>query len=336
MEIREFNKNVSEGKFSNLYFFFGNEEYLKELYIKRLITAVVPKGTEAFNLFVFKENGEIRDIMNAVEQIPVMNEYKAVYLDNIDIFKRDSAFRDGLMSCISDIPPYTVLIIRENKIDEKTKLGKEIKKLGAVIKCEYPSSSDMRAFIAREFKKSGKKISASNADKIINECEKDMYAVSNLISSVSAYMREKEEVTEDLLNLFIVKSVDSAIYDLTDSVVTGNAKKAYEILNGLTLFPKNTPQSLFTAISNHIMSLYIIKTCRKAGIGSNEMLSYLSGKFPPFLINKYTGQLKNIQEDTLDRLLCFCADADYKLKNGLIEDKFMPIYEVIAMLSNVK
>lgn len=333
MEIKELNRNIAEKKFSNLYFFCGEEEYLKDVYIKRLISAAIPKETEAFNLFHFKENGEIRDIMNAIEQIPVMNEYKAVYLNELDIFKKDAAFRDGLLTSVSDLPPYTILIIREKKSDEKTKLGKEIKKQGEIIKCDYPQSADMRAFIAREFKKNGKKISVLCADKIINECERDMYAVSNLIASVSAYMYDRKEVTEDILKLFIVKSIDSAIYELTDSVVSGNAKKAYEILNGLLLFPKNSPQSLFSAISNHIMSLYIIKTCQKANMRQNETLSYLNGKFPPFLINKYSGQLKSISDEKLDTLLEFCADSDYKLKNGLLEDTLMPVYEIISMLS---
>lgn len=332
LEISEFNKSLKERNFKNLYFFCGEEEYLKELYIKRLISAVVPKEAQSFNLFKFKQNFRIEDIVNSIENVPVFSEYKVVFLDNIEIFKQDANFRDSLLSCILDIPPYTILIIKETKSDEKTKLGKEIKNKGAIIKCDYPSPSDMRSFIASQFNKHGKKISVKNAEKIINECEKDMNTVVNLIEAVSAYMGEKEEVTENILDIFIIPSTDSAIYDLTDSVITGNSSRAYEILKNLLLFPKNTPQSLFTAISNHISSLFIIKTCMDAGISQGETLKYLSGKFPPFLMNKYRMQIKNIPSAVLEDLLSFCAESDYKLKNGLIRDKLMPIYQVIGKL----
>lgn len=335
MEITEFNRSVKEKNFQNIYFFCGVEEYLKEYYIKRLVSAVIPKGMEPFNYFVYKENPEIKDIISSIEQTPVMNEYKVVYLDNVGIFKRDATFRDGLLSCVEDIPPYTILVIKEEKADEKTKLGKEIKKNGAVITCNYPAVSEMKTFIAREFGKNGKKISGTNAEKIINECEKDMHTVVNLIEAVSAYMRDKEEVTADILELFIIKSTDSAIYDLTDSVISGNSKKALEILKGLLVFPKNSPQSLFSAISNHISSLYIISCCEKAGVTSSDTLKYLNGKFPPFLINKYKAQLKRIPLLKLEKLLNYCAETDYKLKSGLIRDTLMPLYEITAYLSEV-
>ena len=335
MEITEFNKQIKEKSFQNIYFFCGEEEYLKEYYIKRLVSAVIPKGMEPFNYFVYKENPEIKDVISSIEQTPVMNEYKVVYLDNVDIFKKDANFRDGLLSCIEDIPPYTILVIKEEKADEKTKLGKAIKKNGAVIVCSYPSLSEMKTFIAREFGKSGKKISSANAEKIITECEKDMHTVINLINAVSAYMNDKTEVTSEILSLFIIKSTDSAIYDLTDSVISGNSKKALEILKGLLMFPKNTPQSLFTSITNHISSMYIISLCEKAGVSSSETLTYLSGKFPPFLINKYKAQLKRIPFDKLEKLLSFCAETDYKLKSGLIRDTLMPLYEITAYLSEV-
>ena len=93
-----------------------------------------------------KENCEIKEVISSIENVPVFSEKKVVYLDNIDIFKKDATFRDGLLNAILDLPNYTILIIKENKTDEKTKLGKEIKSKGAIIKCDYPDDSTMKAF----------------------------------------------------------------------------------------------------------------------------------------------------------------------------------------------
>lgn len=332
MEISEFNRTVSNKIFRNLYFFCGEEEYLKELYIERLINAAVDKSSRSFNLFVFKERCEISDIINSIENVPVFSEKKVVFLDNIEIFKRDAAFREGLLSCVSDLPPYTILIIKEQKTDEKTNLGKAIKKNGEIIKCDYPADADMRAFIASRFNKHGKKISAANANKIISECERDMHTVVNLIESVSAYMKDSEEVTAEILDKFIVRSVQSEIYYFTDSVVEGNAKKAYEIMEKLLFKPNINEHTLFTSVSTHISSLYIIKCCSDAGIYGNNMLKYL-GKMPPFLLTKYQKQQKKISALLLEELLSFCAEYEFRMKSGLVKNTLLPIYQVIAKLS---
>lgn len=332
MEISEFNKTVKNKMFRNLYFFCGEEEYLKELYIGRLIDAAVDESSRSFNFFVFKEQCEIKDIVSSVENVPVFSEKKVVYLDNLELFKRDASFRDALTECVGDLPPYTILIIREKKTDEKTKLGKAIKKNGEIIKCDYPSDSDMRAFIASQFKKQGKKISVSNANKIISECERDMNTVVNLISSVSSYMKESEEVTEEILDKFIIRSINSEIYYFTDSVVEGRAKDAYEIMKSLLLKPGVNEHSLFTSLSMHISSLYIIRCCENANIWGKNMLKYL-GKMPPFLLTKYQRQQKSIPPRLLSELVSLCAEYEYKMKSGLIRNISMPIYIVISKLS---
>jgi len=332
VEISEFNTTVKNKIFRNLYFFCGEEEYLKELYIKRLIDAAVDTSQRAFNLFSFKENCEIKDVLSSIENVPVFSEKKVVYLDSLDIFKRDANFRDGLLNAILDIPLYTILIIREKKTDEKTKLGKEIKNKGAIIKCDFPDDSTMRSFLASQFKKHGKKISVKSADKIISECERDMNTIVNLIETVSAYMKDTDEVTEEILDKFIIRSVQSETYNFTDSIIEGRAKDAYEIMDKLLLKTGVNEHTLFTSISMHISSLYIIKCCEDAGIWSKDMLRYL-GKMPPFLITKYERQLKNISHVLLDELVSFCAEYDYKLKSGLIKNIKMPIYEIIARMT---
>jgi len=76
VEISEFNTTVKNKIFRNLYFFCGEEEYLKELYIKRLIDAAVDTSQRAFNLFSFKENCEIKDVLSSIENVPVFSEKK--------------------------------------------------------------------------------------------------------------------------------------------------------------------------------------------------------------------------------------------------------------------
>ncbi len=331
MDISELNKCIDERNFSKIYFFSGDEDYLKDFYIQKIIKAVIPEGMEAFNLFTFKDNTDIVGIMDAVEQPPLMSEYKILYLDEVDISKASADFRDKMLEIIDDVPDFCILIIRETSPDGKLKIVKALEKSACSVKCIYPDTETVRAFVTREFKKRNKKISSALAQKIAVECETKLYAILNVVEAVCGYLNEKEEVTTDAVDMFMVQSFETVIFNLSEFIVTKQFNKAYDVLNKLKLKPSQNPApKLFSMISDHIMGIYVVYLADKAGLSQNEIISLLGNK-RDFVIKKYRNQLKNIDEKKLPQIIKFCAENDYKLKNGLLANMYLPIYELIAL-----
>ncbi len=334
MEIKELNKNISEGIFSNIYFFHGEENYLKDFYIQRIINAVVPDGMDAFNLFTFKNDVTAGEIKDAIEQPPLMSDYKVVYLNELDISKQNSDFRDKMAEIIDDIPGFCILIIRETAVDGKLKLIKSLEKNACSVKCVYPDTDTVRAFITREFKNRNKKISPQLAQKIAVECEQKMYTVLNVIEAVCGYLHDKDEITCEAVDTFMVQSFETVVFNLSEFIVTKQFTKAYEVLNKLKLKPsKNPAPQLFSLISEHILSIYIVYLAGKSGFSQKETLAALGNNKREFLIKKYQNQLRNIDANKLPDIIKFCSETDYKLKNGLISNLYLPIYELISMFA---
>ncbi len=331
MNISELNKSIDERNFSKIYFFFGDENYLKDFYIQKIIKAVVAEGMEAFNLFSFKDTSDIASIIDAIEQPPLMSEYKVVYLDETDISKASADFRDKMLEIIDDIPDFCILIIRETQVDGKLKLIKALEKSACSIKCVYPDTQTVSAFVTREFKKRNKKISPSLAQKIAVECETSLYTVLNVIEAVCGYLNEEDEVTDEAVEMFMVRSFETVIFNLSEFIVTKQFNKAYDVLNKLKLKPSQNPApKLFSMISDHIMGIYLVYLADNAGISQSELTELLGNK-RDFVIRKYRNQLKNIDVKRLPEIIKFCAENDYKLKNGLVSNMYLPIYELIAM-----
>lgn len=331
MEIAELNKKISEKNFDNVYFFFGDESYLKDFYIGKIINSVVGDGMEAFNLSEYKNSITSEELTDTVEQPPVMGEYKVVYLNELNVFKGDSKLRDKLLEVLSDIPPFCMLIIREESTDSKTKLGKSLQEKASCVKCEYPSDSDMRAFVIREFKNRGKAISPQLAEYFILNSERKMYTVINTIDAICAYLYDREEVTKQAVDTFLVQSMETVVYNLSEFIVTKDFENAYKLLNKLKLTQtKNPPQALFSLISRHIMGIYITYLAQKSTINDNETAMLLGPRTQSFVVKKYQRQLRNVNVSKLPQIVKFCADNDYKLKNSLISDPYLPIYELFA------
>ena len=327
MELKELNRAITEKNFSNLYFFYGEEDYLKEFYINRIIQSVVDDSFACFNLFHYQNLPEKNELRNALEQPPMMAEYKVVYLNQVDLMKAPADFREALTEQMKNLAPFTILIIRETTLDKRSAIWTTAQKQGVCVECKYPNQADMRAFINREFTKRQKKIPASLVDKIITESEPNMYATVNLIDTVCAYLQDTDTVTEQVLDQFLQKSLQAVIFDLSEFLVTAQKEKAYQLLNQLKLTPSKTPaQMIFTLLSRHISGMYLAKVSQDERIPTAEIKPLLGKNVPDFVITKYLRQGKNIPVKKLEQLIIFCAETDYKLKSGQVTDPYLGIY----------
>ena len=327
MELKELNRTINEKKFSNLYFFYGEEDYLKEFYANRIIQSVVDDSFACFNLFHYQELPDKNELQNALEQPPMMAEYKVVYLNQTDLMKAPADFREALTEQMKNIAPFIILIIRETTPDKRSTIWKTAEQKGVTVECSYPNQADMRAFINREFQKRQKKIPPSLVDKIINEGEPNMYATVNLIDTVCAYLQDTQTVTEQVLNQFLQKSMQAVIFDLSEFLVTGQKEKAYQLLNQLKLTPSKTPpQMIFTLLARRISGMYLAKVSQEERVPTAEIKPLLGKNVPDFVITKYLRQGKNIPLSKLEQLIIFCAETDFKLKSGRMPDPYLGIY----------
>lgn len=327
MELKELNRTITEKQFSNLYVFYGEEDYLKEFYANRIIQSVVDENFACFNLFHYQNLPDKQELQNALEQPPIMAEYKVVYLNQTDVMKAPADFREALTEQMKNLAPFTILIIRETVVDKRSAIWTTAKNQGVTVECNYPGPSDMRAFINREFTKRQKKIPASLVDKILNEAEPNMYATVNLIDTVCAYLQDTQTVTESVLDQFMQKSLQAVIFDLSEFLVTGQKEKTYQLLNQLKLTPSKTPpQMIFTLLSRHISGMYLAKVSQEERIPTAEIKPLLGKNVPDFVITKYLRQGKNIPISKLEQLIIFCSETDFKLKSGQVSDPYLGIY----------
>ncbi len=327
MDLKQLNQAISKREFSNLYFFYGEEDYLKEFYINRIIHSVVDDNFACFNLFSYHERPSREELQITLSQPPVMAEYKVVYLNELNLAKADAPFRDFLCEQMINPADFLILIIRETQPDKRSRIFTTAQKHGETVECTYPAPADLRAFINREFTKRGKKISPSLINRIVEENEPSLYSVLNLIETVSAYLQDTDTVTSESLDQLMQKSTNAVIFNLSEALVNGDKEETYRLLNALKLHQsKNPPQLLFSLITGHIMGLYLATVGQKEGFSNPEIKKLLGKNVPDFVIGKYQRQARSISQSKLEELLLFCADTDYKLKNGQIKDPYLGIY----------
>ncbi len=139
MKILE--NHIKNKTFSNIYVIFGEEEYLKNIYEKKLISNIIDENFKMMNFDIFEgKNVNISNIIDACDTMPFMSDYRIVILKNTGLIydgKKDDNYRvvilkntgliydakkddtNKLENYLHILPKTTILIFIEEKIYKK-------------------------------------------------------------------------------------------------------------------------------------------------------------------------------------------------------------------------
>ena len=87
MEPKDLDRQISSGKIANLYFFYGEEQFLLENKIKSIKKRLIDKDFEEFNYA--KLDGKkitFSEIENQLLSVPVMSDRRMLVVSNCGIF----------------------------------------------------------------------------------------------------------------------------------------------------------------------------------------------------------------------------------------------------------
>src|SRR3989304_8019911 len=132
MNYSELIKNIEKGKIEPLYLFYGEEGFLIDEAVKKIVSVIVEPSNRDFNL-EFLRGGETscEEIISKAQTLPFMGEKRVVIVKDIDEIKASGAER--LMEYCSNPSPSTCLIFTANKIDGRNKLHTTLSKNGITV-----------------------------------------------------------------------------------------------------------------------------------------------------------------------------------------------------------
>lgn len=78
-------QNIKLGHLYRVYLLYGEEKYLKEMYLKKLVKLAAPQGLEEFNLHRFDAGQmEVDDLIESCEALPMMAQQRCVVVEKFD------------------------------------------------------------------------------------------------------------------------------------------------------------------------------------------------------------------------------------------------------------
>jgi len=277
--------DIRQEKPGRLYFFFGEETFLLNHYLKQIQKIVIDPLTESFNYHKLTvETFDLRTFADCVENLPMMAERTMVVVDEIDIFKMNESDRDRMAEILSDIPEYcTVIFTYETtafKPDKRfKKLYDVVERYGLAVEFQKQSQRDLINWISRHFMSAGKRVSPNLCTYLIDITDGTMTALSGEIAKICAYSGADEICKADI-DAVVEPALDAVVFQMTDLMSSGEYGSALLKLRQL-LKMQEEPINILAVIGSHFRRLSTARILHDSGKTADDLAALLRiGDYP--------------------------------------------------------
>jgi len=214
------------------------------------------------------------------------------------------------------MPPTTTLLIIETETDKRSRLFKEISKLGVAQEFTPLQEKDLLQWAIGLFKEKGLAISPGVATHLLRTVSYSMESVCSEAEKLVSYCQGKPVTTDDV-NAICTKSVESRIFELTGAIGSKRADEALQMYHNMISL-KESPIMILSMIARQfrfILQCGILARQRK---NNEEIAQQLNIR--TFQVREYTAQSRNFTSVILTQALRDCLTADLNIKTGLMAD----------------
>ena len=322
---------IKEKKLGRLYFFHGEEGFLRNHYLSQMKKILVDELTESFNYHKLnKENFDLRTFADAVESLPMMAEATFVVVDDIDIFKFNEDDREKLMAVLCDIPDYcTVVFLYEsvawNPDKRYKKLYDAVKNFGTEVEFAKQEYRDLINWITSHFAANKKQITPDLCSYLIDITDGTMTSLAGEIAKICAYS-EADRIVKSDIDAVTEPVLDAVVFELTNLMATGKYPAALMKLQQL-LKMQEEPIGLLAVLGKQFRQIGTARTLMDNGKGVPEVMRLCGVREYP--AKKLLESARRFSVPFCQKAAKLILETDYGMKTSL--DAPERLLEVLVM-----
>ncbi len=307
------NLDMALAEKKRLFLLYGQEQYLLEKNMEKIIHTYLHEGEADLNLEVLESlPKDIFELLNKCETLPFMAEYRVVVLKNTGIFEsKDKAALELLTEKIAKLPESTVLIIREAAVDKRKKLFKLFQDRGCVAEQNYLNEEQLIQFLGKWFYRYRLRIKASAVKLLLQRAGMELSSLLNECEKLAALA--EEVVTDEMVTAIVPERLESKVFQLTDALGRKDRQAAMENYQ-VMLQNRESVTGILFMIGRQIRQISQTKILLEKRTPAAEIAKFLGVQ--PFVLNKLTAQTKLFRMEELSRLLRELVQLEWDYKSG--------------------
>ncbi len=306
---------------SNLYLLFGEDAFLKQMYLNKIIGKVCDTD-DVFNFQKFGADTKLQELYDFVLQLPLMSDRKCALLCDYDFEHCSKSELDMLCQLIDELPKSTVLVICFLDLEFDHKKSARFKKLIAAVEknegvaaiLNHRRTPELVKMLCDGAAKRGCTLDSGVARYIVETVGEDINLLKNELDKLCAFCATASP-TKETVDLVCVKSVEAEIYSLSKQIIACNTSAALATLDAL-FFERVEPVVILSTVSSAYVDMYRVFLCRKKGITNAEAAKLFDYKNKAFVLDRAADNLKRFDFSRLALSFEALTEADRVLKSS--------------------
>lgn len=336
-------KRIKEKQFDRIYFLYGEDSMTIEGLTKKIVSKIVPKDAETYNLHKMSaENFSADEFCDTAEMYPIFSDYNCILVSNFNASNLKPAQLKIVMGELEQIPETTIVIFSIVSADLKnggknfTSANKRftefIEKSPCGVLCEinYQTVDELTKHIVKKVSKEGCFIYPSTAREIAERCLCSTMMITREIEKLTSYT-QSGEITMSLVNEFVPRQLDSNAFKLARAVVMIEPVNVFGIIDDL-FFQKEEALSILSALSYSFIDIYRARTAMANGKSKVDIIKDFNYRGREFAVTSAMNISRRISLENVRKCLAILEDADIKMKSSSYNDRIIIETAVTKMM----
>ncbi|WP_414054849.1 DNA polymerase III subunit delta [Macrococcus equi] len=309
---------------SHIYLVYGSTKPLVEEKVEKIIEQYISVPDEFnFSRYDMQET-PFEMIAEDAMTLPFLSDQKVIIINNSFIFtgeKVKTAHEINLDKVVNFLenfegPNVVIFKVLQDKLDERKKIVKRIKKLHTIEKIEPLDESGIKTLIKQNLNQHFKDIKADALDEMIQLTGLNYSNITKEMDKLILYTGDTPVITKQDVSEVVSRSLEQNVFLLTDYITQGNKKRAIHLMKDL-INMKEEPIKLLALISSQYRLFYQVKILSQKGFSEAQIAKQV--KVHPYRVKLSLRKVKQLEINKLLDIMKECADTDYALKSSYLD-----------------
>ncbi|NWO13758.1 MULTISPECIES: DNA polymerase III subunit delta [Virgibacillus] len=323
MDYIEVVKQLNKKQLAPLYLFYGTESFFIQQLKNKLKRVTINDDIDNLTVYDLDET-PIEDVISDVETFPFFGERKLIIANNASFLTAKQGKNavehqlEILETYLSNPVDYSILLIIApyEKLDERKKITKLLKKQATVAHCREVKEYELRKWMKQLADQLKIEITDEVYDMLESEISTNLHLLESELHKFSLYVGEGGLVTKEIANQLLSHTATSSSLRLADAVMKRDLAQAIEIYKDLEK-QKEEPIALVGLLAFQFRILLRVKLLKQKGYTQGQMVKQLGAH--PYVIKLALEREAKFTVRALHYFMNQLAEADSVMKQGGME-----------------
>lgn len=321
--LEDLTKDLKSSPNRSFYLILGPELYQCREAVDLIKRTLLTPESAAFDYCIYSaQDTPVEKIFETANTFPMLSSRRLILVTELE--KLAQSEHDRLLRNLDSLMPSSLLVLIAEELDHRKKLYTTIRNKGCIAEFPKLKGAALKRWVEGFVRNKGYHVTPATAGKIVDLAGSDLQSLAGELEKLFLYAGKTKQITDPAVEDLVRSSRQHGIFELIDAIAKRDRAGALNSLTNL-LEMGEYPLVIVTMMARHTRQVLIVKECLRSGMRAGDAGN--AAHVPPFMLEKFVRQARDIDPDTARRMHMGLSDIDRRLKSSSVDARiFLEIF----------